>query len=65
MLLQLNPRSNIPVPSRCSFAVCPHRRFVLQEGDDHLKSVLPTDNGEVTVLQAGRHEFPFTFQLPE
>ncbi|XP_010119904.1 PREDICTED: arrestin domain-containing protein 2, partial [Chlamydotis macqueenii] len=22
-------------------------------------------NGEVTVLQAGRHEFPFTFQLPE
>lgn len=23
------------------------------------------DNGEVTVLQAGRHEFPFTFQLPE
>ncbi|XP_074933910.1 arrestin domain-containing protein 2 isoform X2 [Phalacrocorax aristotelis] len=23
------------------------------------------DNGEFTVLQAGRHEFPFTFQLPE
>ncbi|XP_074784108.1 arrestin domain-containing protein 2 isoform X4 [Athene noctua] len=23
------------------------------------------DNGEVTILQAGRHEFPFTFQLPE
>ncbi|XP_066492343.1 arrestin domain-containing protein 2 isoform X2 [Tiliqua scincoides] len=23
------------------------------------------DNGDVTVLQAGRHEFPFTFQLPE
>uniref|UniRef100_A0A8C4K276 Arrestin domain containing 2 n=1 Tax=Dromaius novaehollandiae TaxID=8790 RepID=A0A8C4K276_DRONO len=23
------------------------------------------DNGEVTVLPAGRHEFPFTFQLPE
>lgn len=23
------------------------------------------DNGETTVLQAGRHEFPFTFQLPE
>uniref|UniRef100_A0A8D0H078 Arrestin domain containing 2 n=1 Tax=Sphenodon punctatus TaxID=8508 RepID=A0A8D0H078_SPHPU len=23
------------------------------------------DNGEVTVLQAGKHEFPFTFQLPE
>ncbi|KAM6465898.1 arrestin domain-containing protein 2 isoform 2-T2 [Liasis olivaceus] len=22
------------------------------------------DNGDVTVLQAGRHEFPFTFQLP-
>ncbi|XP_037741664.1 arrestin domain-containing protein 2 isoform X2 [Chelonia mydas] len=26
---------------------------------------LQTDNGEVTVLQAGKHEFPFTFQLPE
>ncbi|XP_075300077.1 arrestin domain-containing protein 2 isoform X2 [Opisthocomus hoazin] len=26
---------------------------------------LIADNGEVTVLQAGRHEFPFTFQLPE
>ncbi|XP_009696231.1 PREDICTED: arrestin domain-containing protein 2, partial [Cariama cristata] len=38
---------------------------VLQEGDNRLKSVLPADNGEVTVLQAGRHEFPFTFQLPE
>ncbi|XP_061098470.1 arrestin domain-containing protein 2-like isoform X3 [Conger conger] len=24
-----------------------------------------TDNGDVTVLQAGRHEFPFSFQLPE
>ncbi|XP_074384741.1 arrestin domain-containing protein 2 isoform X2 [Zonotrichia albicollis] len=23
------------------------------------------DNGEATVLQAGKHEFPFTFQLPE
>ncbi|XP_061457339.1 arrestin domain-containing protein 2 isoform X2 [Rhineura floridana] len=23
------------------------------------------DNGDITVLQAGRHEFPFTFQLPE
>uniref|UniRef100_K7F293 Arrestin domain containing 2 n=1 Tax=Pelodiscus sinensis TaxID=13735 RepID=K7F293_PELSI len=26
---------------------------------------LPPDNGEVTVLQAGKHEFPFVFQLPE
>lgn len=41
------------------------REEVLQEGDNRLKSVLPTDNGEVTVLPAGRHEFPFTFQLPE
>lgn len=41
------------------------REEVLQERDNSLKSVLPTDNGEVTVLQAGRHEFPFTFQLPE
>ncbi|XP_064424531.1 arrestin domain-containing protein 2 isoform X2 [Latimeria chalumnae] len=23
------------------------------------------DNGDLTVLQAGRHEFPFSFQLPE
>ncbi|XP_054661586.1 arrestin domain-containing protein 2 isoform X1 [Grus americana] len=27
--------------------------------------LLLLDNGEVTILQAGRHEFPFTFQLPE
>ncbi|XP_038019921.1 arrestin domain-containing protein 2 isoform X2 [Motacilla alba alba] len=26
---------------------------------------LISDNGEATVLQAGKHEFPFTFQLPE
>lgn len=25
----------------------------------------PADNGETTVLPAGRHEFPFSFQLPE
>ncbi|XP_067417228.1 arrestin domain-containing protein 2 isoform X1 [Emydura macquarii macquarii] len=25
----------------------------------------PPDNGDVTVLQAGKHEFPFVFQLPE
>lgn len=37
----------------------------LQEGANSPQSVLPTDNGEATVLQAGRHEFPFTFQLPE
>ncbi|XP_017599367.1 PREDICTED: arrestin domain-containing protein 2 [Corvus brachyrhynchos] len=37
----------------------------LQEGANPPQSVLPTDNGEATVLQAGRHEFPFTFQLPE
>lgn len=24
-----------------------------------------SDNGEVTVLSAGRHEYPFSFQLPE
>lgn len=24
-----------------------------------------SDNGEVTVLPAGKHEFPFSFQLPE
>nr|XP_028569610.1 arrestin domain-containing protein 2 isoform X2 [Podarcis muralis] len=29
------------------------------------KTHLIPDNGDVTVLQAGRHEFPFTFQLPE
>lgn len=27
--------------------------------------VVSSDNGEVTVLPAGRHEFPFSFQLPE
>ncbi|XP_067417240.1 arrestin domain-containing protein 2 isoform X3 [Emydura macquarii macquarii] len=26
---------------------------------------LVRDNGDVTVLQAGKHEFPFVFQLPE
>lgn len=25
----------------------------------------PSDNGELTLLPAGRHEFPFSFQLPE
>lgn len=30
------------------------------------KCFLPlADNGEATVLPAGRHEFPFSFQLPE
>ncbi|KAJ8383347.1 hypothetical protein AAFF_G00222070 [Aldrovandia affinis] len=29
------------------------------------ESLLQPDNGDVTVLQAGRHEFPFSFQLPE
>ncbi|XP_038633187.1 arrestin domain-containing protein 2-like isoform X1 [Scyliorhinus canicula] len=28
-------------------------------------NILQLDNGDVTVLQAGRHEFPFSFQLPE
>lgn len=27
--------------------------------------LLSSDNGEATVLPAGRHEFPFSFQLPE
>ncbi|KAG7456587.1 hypothetical protein MATL_G00237390 [Megalops atlanticus] len=27
--------------------------------------LLQPDNGEMVVLQAGRHEFPFSFQLPE
>lgn len=26
---------------------------------------LCSDNGELTVLPAGRHEYPFSFQLPE
>ncbi|NP_001085332.1 arrestin domain containing 2 L homeolog [Xenopus laevis] len=29
------------------------------------ESLLHTDNGTLTVLPAGRHEFPFSFQLPE
>lgn len=32
---------------------------------NHLFFLLFSDNGEVTVLPAGRHEFPFSFQLPE
>lgn len=28
-------------------------------------SLSVADNGEVTVLPEGRHEFPFSFQLPE
>ncbi|XP_064252386.1 arrestin domain-containing protein 2 isoform X2 [Passer domesticus] len=31
----------------------------------HRRRQLISDNGEATVLQAGKHEFPFTFQLPE
>lgn len=26
--------------------------------------LLPADTGETTTLPAGRHEFPFSFQLP-
>ncbi|XP_064197501.1 arrestin domain-containing protein 2-like isoform X1 [Anguilla rostrata] len=29
------------------------------------EALLQSDNGDMTVLQAGRHEFPFSFQLPE
>ncbi|CAI9598045.1 unnamed protein product [Staurois parvus] len=29
------------------------------------ETLLSTDNGTLNVLPAGRHEFPFTFQLPE
>ncbi|XP_075467196.1 arrestin domain-containing protein 2 isoform X1 [Ascaphus truei] len=29
------------------------------------ETLLQTDNGTITVLPAGRHEFPFSFQLPE
>ncbi|KAJ8357762.1 hypothetical protein SKAU_G00205560 [Synaphobranchus kaupii] len=29
------------------------------------EALLQADNGDVTVLPAGRHEFPFSFQLPE
>ncbi|XP_030228540.1 arrestin domain-containing protein 2 isoform X2 [Gadus morhua] len=32
---------------------------------NHRESLLQTDNGEMTLLTAGRHEFPFSFQLPE
>ncbi|XP_030073918.1 arrestin domain-containing protein 2 isoform X1 [Microcaecilia unicolor] len=32
---------------------------------NHRETLLQTDNGAPTVLQAGRHEFPFSFQLPE
>nr|XP_013811550.1 PREDICTED: arrestin domain-containing protein 2 [Apteryx mantelli mantelli] len=63
----------VPLPARCLLAACavrlPPRHLpeeeTLQQREIHLKSVLLADNGEVTVLPAGRHEFPFTFQLPE
>ncbi|KAG8454533.1 hypothetical protein GDO86_000958 [Hymenochirus boettgeri] len=29
------------------------------------ETIMHTDNGALTVLPAGRHEFPFSFQLPE
>ncbi|XP_012678650.1 arrestin domain-containing protein 2 isoform X1 [Clupea harengus] len=29
------------------------------------EALLQADNGELTVLAAGRHEYPFSFQLPE
>ncbi|XP_063770793.1 arrestin domain-containing protein 2-like isoform X1 [Pseudophryne corroboree] len=29
------------------------------------ENLLGTDNGTLNILPAGRHEFPFTFQLPE
>ncbi|KAG7275268.1 hypothetical protein CRUP_034995 [Coryphaenoides rupestris] len=32
---------------------------------DHREALLQADNGETTLLAAGRHEFPFSFQLPE
>ncbi|XP_069074834.1 arrestin domain-containing protein 2-like isoform X1 [Pleurodeles waltl] len=32
---------------------------------EHREGLLQTDNGALTVLQAGKHEFPFSFQLPE
>ncbi|XP_025922910.1 arrestin domain-containing protein 2 [Apteryx rowi] len=41
----------------CHYAAC--QTFL------HRRCRLIPDNGEVTVLPAGRHEFPFTFQLPE
>ncbi|XP_056428861.1 arrestin domain-containing protein 2 isoform X1 [Hyla sarda] len=32
---------------------------------DQKETLLQTDNGTLNVLPAGKHEFPFTFQLPE
>ncbi|XP_023699639.1 arrestin domain-containing protein 2 [Paramormyrops kingsleyae] len=32
---------------------------------NHREVLLQADNGDVTVLQSGKHEFPFSFQLPE
>ena len=31
----------------------------------YVLSLSPSDNGRPTTLPAGRHEFPFSFQLPE
>ncbi|KPP71468.1 arrestin domain-containing protein 2-like [Scleropages formosus] len=32
---------------------------------NHREALLQADNGGITVLQAGKHEYPFSFQLPE
>ncbi|XP_078527067.1 arrestin domain-containing protein 2-like [Lissotriton helveticus] len=32
---------------------------------DHQEALLRTDNEALTILQPGKHEYPFTFQLPE
>ncbi|XP_041086639.1 arrestin domain-containing protein 2 isoform X1 [Polyodon spathula] len=32
---------------------------------DRRETLMQADNGELTILQAGKHEFPFSFQLPE
>uniref|UniRef100_UPI0037E991F2 arrestin domain-containing protein 2 isoform X3 n=1 Tax=Semicossyphus pulcher TaxID=241346 RepID=UPI0037E991F2 len=46
------------------------REVLLQAGEVTLPVLnsfflLSSDNGEMTVLPAGRHEYPFSFQLPE
>lgn len=43
----------------------PETKWLSCNSSSSVFSLLSSDNGEVTVLPAGRHEFPFSFQLPE
>ncbi|XP_069734246.1 arrestin domain-containing protein 2 isoform X2 [Phaenicophaeus curvirostris] len=53
------------VESRSVGLTTVYRDYTAYQTFLHRRCQLIYDNGEVTVLPAGKHEFPFTFQLPE